>query len=106
MCCVTRISCLVCLGMWLCLLKQARGFQALGALIVIVGELIGDIFRFFFLYAIIFIPCFISFWVMFGGDQSTSLSDEDREDLSNFYRVIIMVFRMSLIDDYPYNVSS
>ncbi len=90
--------------MWLCLLKQARGFRALGALIAIVGELFGDIFRFFFLFALIFIPYFICFWVMFGGDQSTSLSDENREDLTSFYRVAIMVFRMSLIDDYPYSV--
>ena len=103
--CWYRVSCLVVILMWVCLLKQARGFRALGALIAIVGELFGDIFRFFFLYAILFIPFFVAFWVMFGGDQSVGLSDENREDFTSFFRVIIMVFRMTLVDDYPYSVS-
>ena len=91
--------------MWLRLFKFGRGFRALGALIAIIGELIGDIFRFFTLYGIIFVPYFICFWVMFGGDQSTNLSAANREDLTSFHRVAVMVFRMSLIDDYPYSVS-
>lgn len=51
----------------------------------------------------------ISFWGLFGGGQvavngtnesSAALSDE----LNTFYRVPVFLFRMSLIDDYPYRV--
>ena len=48
-------------------------------------------------------PPVICFWVQFGGPQSAGL--EENTDLQQYYRVIIMLFRMTLIDDYPYDVS-
>ena len=89
---------------WVRLFKYARGFRSLGPLIAIVYQLIGDILRYFILYGIFFIPYVISIWVLFGGQQSAHLSDEDRQDLTVFYRVVSMMFRMGLIDDYPYDV--
>lgn len=100
-----RGSCFASIMMWVRLFRQVRGFRNLGALIAIIGELIGDILRYFILYFIIFIPYAICFWVLFGGKQSAGLTDTDREDLTAFYRVAIMVFRITLIDDYPYSVS-
>ncbi len=89
---------------WIRLFKIARAFRSLGPLVAIVNHLIGDIIRFFALYATFFIPYIISFWVLFGGKQSENLMPSEREDLTSFYRVAIMIFRMSLIDDYPYSV--
>lgn len=101
-----RVSCFASIMMWIRLFKFARGFRSLGPLISIIGELIGDVLRYFALYSIIYIPYVICFWLLFGGQQSVGLPDGDREDLTAFYRVAIMMFRISLIDDYPYNASN
>lgn len=91
---------------WVRLFKYARGFRSLGPLIAIVNQLIGDILRYFILYIVFFIPYVISVWVLFGGSQSDNLDLEvDTQNLTVFYRVAVMMFRMSLIDDYPYDVS-
>ena len=44
----------------------------------------------------------ISVWVLFGGDQSVAVAGN--EDLTVLYRVIVVMFRMSLIDSFPYEV--
>lgn len=76
----------------------------MGPLVAILTQSIGDIIRYFILYTILFVPYVICFWVLFGGIQSENLSDDDREDLTQFQRVGIMIFRMGLIDEYPYSV--
>lgn len=97
-----RVSCFVIILIWVRLFKYARGFRSLGPLVAIIAQLIGDILRYFVLYAIVLIPYVVCFWVLFGGQQPATNTGED---LSAFYRVAIMMFRMSLIDDYPYSVS-
>lgn len=97
-----RVSCFVIILIWVRLFKHARGFRSLGPLVAIIAQLIGDILRYFVLYAIVLIPYVVCFWVLFGGQQPATNTGED---LSAFYRVAIMMFRMSLIDDYPYSVS-
>lgn len=89
---------------WSRLFKLARGFRSLGPLVAIISQSLGDIIRYFILYAILFVPYIVCFWVLFGGSQAASLTS-DAEDLSAFYRVAIMIFRMGLIDEYPYSVS-
>ncbi len=42
----------------------------------------------------------ICFWVLFGGEQSSG--EKEKSDLTTFHRVLIMLFRMSVVDDYPY----
>ena len=84
------------------LLKYARAFHAIGPLIAIIGHLIGDILRYFALYTTFLVPYVICFWIMFGGDRAEG--QPENEDLTKVYRAAIMVFRMSLIDDYPYSV--
>lgn len=88
---------------WVRLLKYARAFHAIGPLIAIIGHLIGDILRYFALYTTFLVPYVICFWIMFGGDRAEG--QPENEDLTKVYRAAIMVFRMSLIDDYPYSVS-
>ena len=99
------MSCFVLILIWIRLFKHARGFRSLGPLVAIVHQLIGDILHYFTLYAIVFVPYVLCFWVLFGGKQSASLTNAENQDLTVFYRVAIAMFRMSLIDEYPYNVS-
>lgn len=89
---------------WGRLVKYASGFQSLGPLVAILQQSIRDILNYFILYAIFFVPYVICFWVLFGASQSTSLASEERDDLTTFHRVAIMIFRMGLIDEYPYSV--
>jgi hypothetical protein len=96
----------VLLLIWFRLFKHARGFRVFGPLVAIITQSLGDIVRFFVLYAILFVPYAVCFWVEFGGAQSNDLSAEDRQDLTSFPRVAMLMFRMSLIDEYPYNVSN
>ena len=99
-----RVSCFVIILIWVRLFRFASGFRPLGPLVAILTQTIGDIIRYFTLYTILFVPYVICFWVLFGGVQSENLSDTEREDLTQFQRVGIMIFRMGLIDDYPYSV--
>lgn len=100
---LNRLSCPAVVLIWVRVLKYARAFHSIGPLIAIIRHLIGDILRFFVVYGIFFIPYVICFWVVFGGERATGQPDND--DLTKFYRALIMVFRMSLIDDYPYKAS-
>ena len=53
----------------------------------------------------IFYVTAVNFWVMFGGEQQTAANLTDPSpDLFHFHRVAVMLFRMSLIDSYPYEV--
>ena len=100
-----RIACITTILLWFRLFKYLRAFKHLGSLIAVITAIRGDIFRYFFLSTIIFIPYVISFWVMFGGKQSDSLTGSAKKDLSNIFHVAVMTFRMTLIDSYPYDVS-
>ena len=55
--------------------------------------------------AIIFIPYVLSLWLIFGGPQSAHLEGSTKKDLSTFFHVAVMAFRITLIDSYPYDVS-
>ena len=39
----------------------------MGPFIVMLGEVVGDVMRFLFLYVEIFIPYACAFWIIFGG---------------------------------------
>ena len=74
----------------------------MGPLIAILKSLIEDIIKYFILYGVFFIPYTICFFVLFGGVQSKNL--EGADDLTSYPRVAVMCFRMSLIDEYPFEV--
>ncbi len=97
-----RFSCAAVLLIWVRLLNLVRALRALGPLVAIISELIADILRYFVVYLVFFVPYMISVWVLFGGDQSVAVAGN--EDLTVLYRVIVVMFRMSLIDNFPYEV--
>ena len=99
---LSRLSCPAVILIWFRLLKYARAFHSIGPLIAIIGHLIGDILRYFVLYGIFLVPYVICFWVVFGGERAAGLPYND--ELTKVYRTAIMVFRMSLIDEYPFHV--
>jgi hypothetical protein len=100
---MSRLSCPAVILIWVRLLKYARAFKSIGPLIAIIGHLIGDILRYFVLYGIFLVPYVICFWVVFGGERAAGLPHNF--ELTKVYRTAIMVFRMSLIDEYPFPVS-
>ncbi len=92
--------------MWFRVIPYLRAIPSLGSLISVIIEIKGDIFRYFLLASIIYIPYVLSIWLLFGGPQSASLEDgPTKKDLSTFYHVAVMAFRITLIDSYPYDVS-
>ena len=98
-----RVSCIALVLIWVRLLKYGRAFKIIGPLIVIISHLIGDICKYFAIKLVFYIPFVICFWLLFGGPQAEG--QEDAEDLTQFYRVMMVLFRMTLVDDYPYSVS-
>ena len=84
-----------------------RAIKFLGPLIAAISAIKKDIFRYFVLASVVFIPYVICFWVMFGGPQSATLDPGSaKKDVSTIYHIAVMTFRMSLVDSYPYDVSS
>lgn len=54
---------------------------------------------------ILYFPIVVVFWVLFGGEQQINANITDTSlDLTEPYRVAVMLFRMTLVDDYPYDV--
>ena len=94
-----RVSCLAIILIWCRLFKLGRVFPAISPFIAVIRGLIADVLRFVVVYIIIFIPYFICFWNLFG---SIDNSVEGAEELTKVHRMAFTLFRMTLIDDYPY----
>lgn len=75
-------------------------FQAISPFIAVIRGLIADILRFVMIYIIIYIPYLISFWIIFSSVDETV---EGSENLTKIHRMAFTLFRMTLIDDYPYD---
>ena len=46
----------------------------------------------------------VIFWTMFGGERQTAANiTNTSEELQSVHRVVVMLLRMSVIDDYPYD---
>ena len=97
--CAYRISCLAVILIWCRLFKLGRVFPAVSPYIAVIRGLIGDIVRFVVVYLVLYIPYLICFWIIF---SSVDNSVEGSEELSTVYRMGFMLFRMTLIDEYPY----
>ena len=91
-----RVSCLAILLIWLRVLKYARAFSALGPFIIIIGYALKDILRYVFVFAIFIIPFSVCFWIVFGGRV-------DDPSVSSLPRVVFMLYRVSLVDEYPFD---
>jgi len=91
-----RIFAITIICMWLRLMKYARAFRQLGPFIVMLTKLGSDILRFLYLYLEFFIPYSIVFWMTFGGIAAVpSLSQVDK--------LMISLYRLTLVDDYEYD---
>ena len=98
--CPYRISCLAVILIWCRLFKLGRVFPALSPYIAVIRGLIADIIRFVIVYLVLYIPYLICFWIIF---SSVDESVEGSEELTKVHRMAFMLFRMTLIDDYPYS---
>ncbi|KAK5854466.1 hypothetical protein PBY51_015529 [Eleginops maclovinus] len=65
--CSLRLFSVSIIFLWLRLMKHVRAFRLMGPFIVMLGNIVGDLMCFLFLYAEIFIPYACSFWIIFGG---------------------------------------
>ena len=74
-------------------------FPAISPFIAVIRGLIADILRFVVMYVVLFVPFLICFWIIF---SSVDDSVEGSEELTRVHRMAFMLFRMTLIDDYPY----
>ena len=97
--CVCRISCLAVILIWCRLFKLGRVFPAISPFIAVIRGLIADILRFVAMYVVLFVPFLICFWIIFSPVDD---SVEGSEELTSVHRMAFMLFRMTLIDDYPY----
>ncbi|XP_017289949.1 transient receptor potential cation channel subfamily A member 1 isoform X2 [Kryptolebias marmoratus] len=81
--------------LWLRLMKHVRAFRLMGPFIVMLGNIVGDVMCFLFLYAELFIPYACSFWIIFGGSSSvpSMLSVSD---------LLYSLYRITLVDEYEY----
>ena len=75
-------------------------FPAISPFIAVIRGLIADILRFVVVYVVLFVPFLICFWIIF---SSVDDSVEGSEELTSVHRMGFMLFRMTLIDDYPYS---
>ncbi len=91
--------------LWMQTVKFLRASASLGPIVSIIISVSADILFFLIIASIFYIPFVLSFWVMFGGQQSSTITGDDRVALQKFYDVSMMVFRLALIDDYPFFVS-
>ncbi|XP_074532160.1 uncharacterized protein LOC141795244 [Halichoeres trimaculatus] len=81
--------------LWLRLMKHVRAFRLMGPFIVMLGNIVGDVMCFLFLYAEIFIPYACSFWIIFGGSSSVP-------SMQSVSGLLFSLYRITLVDEYEY----
>ncbi|CAL8297716.1 unnamed protein product [Merluccius merluccius] len=82
--------------LWLRLLKHVRAFRVMGPFIVMLGEVVGDVMRFLFLYVEIFIPYACAFWIIFGGLDAVA-------SMRTFPTLLYSLYRMTMMDEYQFD---
>ncbi|XP_035519365.1 transient receptor potential cation channel subfamily A member 1-like [Morone saxatilis] len=81
--------------LWLRLMKHVRAFRSMGPFIVMLGNIVGDVMCFLFLYCEIFVPYACSFWIMFGGSSSVP-------SMQSVSGLLFSLYRITLVDEYEY----
>ena len=89
-----RISVVTLIIIWFRLLKFLRPFEFIGWFIAILIYLKSDIIRFVIFILVLLIPYSIGFWVLFQFVE---------QDIDSFHLAAFTVFRMIVVDDYPYH---
>ncbi|KAL0964344.1 hypothetical protein UPYG_G00322550 [Umbra pygmaea] len=91
-----RLFAVVIIFLWLRLMKHVRAFRVMGPFIVMLGNIVGDVLRFLFLYAEIFIPYACAFWIIFGGQTSIP-------SMQTVPQLLYSLYRITLVDEYEFN---
>jgi len=91
---------------WIRFLKACRTFQVPGQFIAILGQVIVATGKFAFLFFIFYVPFFIAFWVMFGGDQNgDKIASKFDAALGDAFRklndVIYTVWTLTVLVGFP-----
>jgi hypothetical protein len=103
---IARIGCVAIILVWTNLLSFARASEFLGSFVNILTHLLKNIAVYFILFAVFYFPYVASFWLIIGGDQQSLANiTAPSEELTSIHRLIVMLFRMTLVDDYPYQVN-
>ncbi|KAM6956620.1 uncharacterized protein FYW47_012571 [Aplochiton taeniatus] len=90
-----RLFAVVIIFLWLRLMKHVRAFRVMGPFIVMLGKIAGDVLRFLFLYAEIFIPYACAFWIIFGGMAAVP-------SMQTVPGLLYSLYRITLVDDYEF----
>lgn len=90
-----RLFAVTIIFLWLRLMKHVRAFRVMGPFIVMLGNIVGDVMRFLFLYAEIFIPYACAFWIIFGGSPSVP-------SMQSVSGLLYSLYRITLVDEYEY----
>ncbi|XP_073337596.1 uncharacterized protein [Pagrus major] len=88
-----RLFSITVIFLWLRLMKHVRAFRLMGPFIVMLGNIVGDVMCFLFLYAEIFIPYACSFWIIFGGQFPS---------MQSVSGLLYSLYRITLVDEYEY----
>ncbi|KAJ8014259.1 hypothetical protein DPEC_G00038410 [Dallia pectoralis] len=91
-----RLFAVVIILLWLRLMKHVRAFRVMGPFIVMLGNIVGDVLCFLFLYAEIFIPYACAFWIIFGGQASIP-------SMRTVPQLLYSLYRITLVDEYEFN---
>ncbi|XP_067091805.1 transient receptor potential channel pyrexia [Osmerus mordax] len=91
-----RLFAVVIIFLWLRLMKHVRAFRVMGPFIVMLGKIVGDVLRFLFLYAEIFIPYACAFWIIFGGLASVP-------SMKTVPQLLYSLYRITLVDEYEFD---
>ncbi|XP_030628244.1 transient receptor potential channel pyrexia [Chanos chanos] len=91
-----RLFAVAIIFLWLRLMKHVRAFRAMGPFIVMLGKVVGDVLRFLFLYAEIFIPYACAFWIIFGGKAAVP-------SMQTVPQLLYSLYRITLVDEYEFD---
>ncbi|XP_048126389.1 polycystin-2 isoform X2 [Alosa alosa] len=91
-----RLFAVVVIFLWLRLMKHVRAFRVMGPFIVMLGKIVGDVLRFLFLYAEIYIPYACAFWIIFGGTDAVP-------SMKTVPKLLYSLYRITLVDEYEFD---
>ncbi|XP_022540699.2 transient receptor potential cation channel subfamily V member 6 isoform X1 [Astyanax mexicanus] len=91
-----RLFAVTIIFLWLRLMKHVRAFRPMGPFIVMLGKIVGDVLRFLFLYAEIYIPFACAFWIIFGGLT-------DVPSMQTVPKMLYSLYRLTLVDEYEFD---
>uniref|UniRef100_A0A3B3RE16 Si:ch73-193i2.2 n=1 Tax=Paramormyrops kingsleyae TaxID=1676925 RepID=A0A3B3RE16_9TELE len=91
-----RLFAVTIIFLWLRLMKHVRAFREMGPFIVMLGNIVGDVLRFLFLYVEIFIPYACAFWIIFGGKGAVP-------SMQTVPQLLYSLYRITLVDEYEFD---